>query len=116
MVGHTGNFEAAVQAVATLDVCLGRIEQAVEATGGQMLITADHGNVEQMFDPVSMQAHTAHTSGPVPLVYIGPQAISFSASGTLSDVAPTILSLMQLEIPAEMTGKSLATIRAQQSA
>jgi 2,3-bisphosphoglycerate-independent phosphoglycerate mutase len=116
MVGHTGDFEAAVQAVGTLDVCLGRIEQALKAADGQMLITADHGNVEQMFDPVSTQAHTAHTSGPVPLVYIGPQAISFSAPGTLSDVAPTILSLMHMEIPVEMTGKSLATIRAQQSA
>jgi 2,3-bisphosphoglycerate-independent phosphoglycerate mutase len=116
MVGHTGIFEAAVQAVNTLDSCLGRIEKKLKASGGQMLVTADHGNVEKMFDPTSKQAHTAHTSGPVPLVYIGPQTISFATTGTLSDVAPTILSLMHMDIPVEMTGESLATIRAPQSA
>ncbi|HEY5645344.1 MAG TPA: 2,3-bisphosphoglycerate-independent phosphoglycerate mutase [Pseudomonadales bacterium] len=116
MVGHTGNFDAAVTAVETLDRCLGRIEEALAKIGGQMLVTADHGNVEQMFDRESEQAHTAHTSEPVPLVYIGPQSVSFSASGTLSDVAPTILTLMHLDIPTEMTGKSLAKITARESA
>ncbi|MFV2089364.1 MAG: 2,3-bisphosphoglycerate-independent phosphoglycerate mutase [Pseudomonadales bacterium] len=116
MVGHTGVFNAAVQAVATLDGCLGRIEQKLKTAGGQMLVSADHGNVEQMFDPASGQAHTAHTSEPVPLVYVGPQIVTFAEAGTLSDVAPTILSLMHMDIPVEMTGKSLAIIRAQQSA
>jgi 2,3-bisphosphoglycerate-independent phosphoglycerate mutase len=116
MVGHTGVFDAAVVAVETLDVCLGRVEAALRSSGGQMLITADHGNVEQMFDHTGEQAHTAHTSEPVPLVYIGPEPLTLADNGLLSDVAPTILALMQLDIPAEMTGKSLATIATQQSA
>jgi 2,3-bisphosphoglycerate-independent phosphoglycerate mutase len=116
MVGHTGMFDAAVTAVGMLDKCLGRVETALEASGGQMLITADHGNVEQMLDPASEQAHTAHTSEPVPLVYIGPQNVDLANDGTLSDVAPTILTLMHMDIPAEMTGQSLASITAQQSA
>jgi 2,3-bisphosphoglycerate-independent phosphoglycerate mutase len=107
MVGHTGVFEAAVKAVETLDACLGRLETAVTDVGGQMLITADHGNVEQMLDHVSEQAHTAHTSEPVPLVYIGPAPVTFAERGTLADVAPTLLHLMHMDIPAEMTGKSL---------
>jgi 2,3-bisphosphoglycerate-independent phosphoglycerate mutase len=116
MVGHTGVFEAAVKAVETLDECLGRLEKAVNETGGQMLITADHGNVERMSDAATGQAHTAHTSEPVPLVYIGPQAVSFADGGTLADVAPTLLTLMHLEIPAEMTGRSLVRIRERRSA
>ncbi len=116
MVGHTGIFDAAVVAVETLDKCLGRIEAALQKAGGQMLITADHGNVEQMLDHVNEQAHTAHTSEPVPLVYVGPKDVSLAPNGTLSDVAPTLLALMHLDIPAEMTGKSLATIEALESA
>lgn len=116
MVGHTGIFDAAVQAVETLDECLGRLEAAIREAGGQMLITADHGNVEQMLDQNTEQAHTAHTSGPVPLVYIGPEPVRLADHGTLSDVAPSILSLMHLDIPAEMTGKSLVTIAALESA
>lgn len=116
MVGHTGDFDAAVRAVETLDHCLGRIEAALAKTGGQMLITADHGNVEQMFDHTTEQAHTAHTSEPVPLVYIGPKTVQLAPGGTLSDVAPTILALMHLDIPTEMTGKSLASITALESA
>lgn len=81
-----------------------------------MLITADHGNVEQMHDAHTQQAHTAHTSEPVPLVYVGPQKIELAADGTLSDIAPTILTLMHLEVPGEMTGRSIATIREQRSA
>ena len=80
-----------------------------------MLITADHGNCEQMLDPESQQEHTAHTHNVVPLVYVGPQTVQLS-SGTLADVAPTLLDLMHLEIPSEMTGRSLATIEAQQTA
>jgi 2,3-bisphosphoglycerate-independent phosphoglycerate mutase len=116
MVGHTGVFDAAVKAVETLDECLGRLEKALATVGGQMLITADHGNVEQMLDHVSEQAHTAHTSEPVPLVYIGPVKVSFAPQGTLADVAPTLLTLMHLDVPAEMTGKSLVSIPALESA
>lgn len=116
MVGHTGDFDAAVKAVETLDACLGRIAEALEATGGQMLITADHGNVEQMRDPSTNQAHTAHTCEPVPLVYFGPQAVKLSSGATLSDIAPTMLDLMHLEAPAEMTGESIAQIEERQSA
>ena len=107
MVGHTGSFDAAVKAVETLDTCLGRLEAAIRDTGGQMLITADHGNVEQMQDPESGQALTSHTSGPVPLVYVGPRQWHFTAEGALSDIAPTMLRLMDLDVPAEMTGHVL---------
>jgi 2,3-bisphosphoglycerate-independent phosphoglycerate mutase len=116
MVGHTGVFEAAVTAVETLDECLGRIEAALTETGGQMLITADHGNVERMRDHGSGQAHTAHTNEPVPLVYVGPQSVKLTANGTLSDIAPTVLELMRMEKPAEMTGNSLAQIEERRSA
>jgi 2,3-bisphosphoglycerate-independent phosphoglycerate mutase len=110
MVGHTGVFDAAVRAVTVLDECLGRIEAALAEVGGEMLITADHGNVEQMLDPANEQVHTAHTSEPVPLVYVGPKRVSFRDQGTLSDVAPSILTLMHMDIPAEMTGKSLVSL------
>lgn len=116
MVGHTGNFAAAVKAVETLDACLARLVQAIEETGGQMLITADHGNVEQMQDDVSGQAHTAHTSEPVPLVYVGPQDVTLRDGGVLADVAPTLLTLMHMEVPAEMTGRPLVDLKARRSA
>ncbi|MYE11076.1 MAG: 2,3-bisphosphoglycerate-independent phosphoglycerate mutase [Gammaproteobacteria bacterium] len=107
MVGHTGDFDAAVQAVEAVDGCLGRIVAAVEATGGHCLITADHGNAERMRDAGTGQAHTAHTSELVPLVYVGPEDVALDAGGTLSDVAPTLLELMGLAQPAEMRGRSL---------
>jgi len=116
MVGHTGKFEPALAAVETLDDCLGRLRQTLEETGGQMLITADHGNVEQMRDPQNDQAHTAHTHNLVPLVYFGPQEVHFSERGTLADIAPTLLERMHLDIPEEMTGHSLLTIDTRQSA
>ena len=116
MVGHTGVFDAAVAAVETLDRCLGRLDAALAAHGGQMLITADHGNVEKMHDKDSGQPHTAHTSELVPLVYIGPEALSLAGGGTLADVAPTLLELMRLDRPAEMTARSLARIRERQRA
>ncbi len=116
MVGHTGKMDAAISAVGTLDACLARLAQTIEETGGQMLITADHGNVEQMRDVANDQEHTAHTSNVVPLVYIGPQEVVFAEHGTLSDVAPTLLDLMHMEIPGEMTGRSLVTIDTRQSA
>ncbi|MAR91916.1 MAG: phosphoglycerate mutase (2,3-diphosphoglycerate-independent) [Pseudomonadales bacterium] len=108
MVGHTGKFDAAVKAVETLDQCLARVTEAVDANGGDMLITADHGNCEQMEDPNSGQPHTAHTTELVPLVYVGPDSVSLQAEGgRLSDIAPTILKLMDLPQPPEMTGKPL---------
>jgi 2,3-bisphosphoglycerate-independent phosphoglycerate mutase len=107
MVGHTGSFDAAVQAVEALDICLGRLLTAIRESGGQMLITADHGNVEQMMDLESGQALTSHTSGPVPLVYVGPRNWHFLQAGALSDIAPTMLTLMDLPVPAEMSGHVL---------
>lgn len=107
MVGHTGSFDAAVKAVETLDECLGRLMQAIRDSGGQCLITADHGNVEQMMDAESGQALTSHTSGPVPLVYVGQRPWRFTREGALSDIAPTLLTLMDMEVPAEMTGHVL---------
>lgn len=108
MVGHTGNFDAAVKACEMLDRCLGRLRQAIEQVGGEMLVTADHGNVEQMLDNETGQAHTAHTCELVPFVYVGTQkSMRIAEGGVLSDVAPTLLGLMGLERPAEMTGKPL---------
>jgi 2,3-bisphosphoglycerate-independent phosphoglycerate mutase len=109
MVGHTGDFAAAVKAVETLDICLGRLVAAIRETGGQCLITADHGNVEQMQDPESGQALTSHTSGPVPLVYVGAGHWQFTRHGALSDIAPTLLTLMKMPVPPEMTGHVLVT-------
>jgi len=107
MVGHTGNFDAAVKAAECLDQCMQRVAGALQGMGGQCLITADHGNAEQMQDPESGQAHTAHTTFPVPLVYLGKEDISFADGGKLSDIAPTLLDLMALKTPPEMTGRSL---------
>ncbi len=108
MVGHTGNFEAAVKAVETLDACIARVEKAVLAADGQALVTADHGNCEQMHDHHSEQPHTQHTTEPVPLFYIGNRGRKFrEASGVLADIAPTILNLMAIPKPKAMTGESL---------
>lgn len=107
MVGHTGNFDAAVKAVEVLDQCLGRIVAAIEEAKGELLLTADHGNVEQMLDPKTNQPLTSHTNGPVPLVYVGNSGKQFIASGSLSDIAPTLLTLIDVAIPAEMTGSVL---------
>jgi 2,3-bisphosphoglycerate-independent phosphoglycerate mutase len=107
MVGHTGIFEAAVQAVEALDACIGVLSDAVLAAGGEMLITADHGNVEQMADANTGQAHTAHTNFVVPLVYVGARAIELEDGGRLCDVAPSLVKLLDLPQPAEMTGRPL---------
>ena len=107
MVGHSGDFDAAVRAVEAVDGCLGRIVDAMGEVGGPCLVTADHGNVERMRDHGTGQAHTAHTAGPVPLVYVGPEAIGLDTGGSLSDVAPTLLDLMGLAAPPEMSGRSL---------
>lgn len=110
MVGHTGVFEAAVKAVECLDTCVGRIVEALDKVGGEALITADHGNVEQMEDAMTGQAHTAHTCEPVPFIYVGKRKLSIREGGVLADVAPTLLNLMGLEQPKEMTGKSIVTL------
>lgn len=107
MVGHSGDFDAAVKAVEAVDECVGRIVDALRETGGQCLITADHGNCEQMMDPESGQALTSHTSGPVPLVYVGEKTWQFTQEGSLSDIAPTMLRLMDIAVPEEMTGTVL---------
>ncbi len=107
MVGHTGDFEASVKAVEALDQCLARIVDAIQEVNGELLITADHGNVEQMLDQETKQPLTSHTNGPVPLVYVGGSGKEFIDEGSLCDLAPTLLSLLELEIPAEMTGKDL---------
>ncbi|MBL4582438.1 MAG: 2,3-bisphosphoglycerate-independent phosphoglycerate mutase [Gammaproteobacteria bacterium] len=107
MVGHTGDFDAAVKAVEAVDKCLVQIVEAVEESGAELLITADHGNVEQMLDPKTNQPLTSHTSGPVPLVYVGTSGRQFISDGSLSDLAPTLLSLLDMPVPKEMTGKIL---------
>ena len=106
MVGHTGNFEAATRAIETLDACLGRVVDAARAIGGEVLITADHGNAEQLHDDATGQAHTAHTLNLVPCLYVGRPA-TLIAGGALQDIAPTLLALMGLPKPAEMTGHAL---------
>jgi 2,3-bisphosphoglycerate-independent phosphoglycerate mutase len=108
MVGHTGVPEAILTAVETVDECLGRVLPVAEASGTRLLITADHGNCEMMVDPETGGPHTAHTTNPVPLVAVGTPYSTLRSGGALSDVAPTILDLLGLEQPAEMTGRSLA--------
>ena len=106
MVGHTGNLEAAKQAIEVLDECIGRTVKAMREIGGEVLITSDHGNAEMMADPATHQAHTAHTLNEVPLLYIGRKAKA-AEDGALQDVAPTLLAMMGLPQPPEMTGKPL---------
>ncbi|WOD11650.1 2,3-bisphosphoglycerate-independent phosphoglycerate mutase [Pseudomonas sp. NyZ704] len=110
MVGHTGDFAAAVKAVECLDECVRRVTEALARVGGEVLITADHGNVEQMSDDHTGQAHTAHTCEPVPFVYFGPRRVSMREGGILSDVAPTMLALLGLEQPEQMSGRSIITL------
>jgi 2,3-bisphosphoglycerate-independent phosphoglycerate mutase len=106
MVGHTGSLPAAIRAVETVDACLGRIADAIGAAGGALLVTADHGNAEMMRDPVTGAPHTAHTTNKVPVLLVGGPDAGL-ADGRLADIAPTLLALMQIAQPAEMTGQSL---------
>ncbi len=109
MVGHTGLLAAAIAAAEAVDVALGEIRNALLAVGGEMLVTADHGNLEMMRDPMTGEPHTSHTVGPVPLVYVG-RALPLRNGGSLRDIAPTLLALLGLPIPAEMTGHSLVEV------
>ncbi len=111
MVGHTGDFNATVKAIEVVDQCLGRVHEAVSRVGGEMLITADHGNAEQMFDFESGQPHTAHTTNPVPFLYVGRPA-TLAPTGALEDIAPTMLTLLDLPIPPEMSGRPLIAVSA----
>lgn len=110
MVGHTGVFEAAVKACEAIDKSVGRVVTALKEVGGEALITADHGNAEQMINPVTGQVQTAHTTLPVPLIYVGRDATP-AAKGRLSDLAPTMLNLLGMETPEQMTGKPLMVLK-----
>jgi len=109
MVGHSGKIEPTVKAVETVDACLGRIEIAVRAKGGAMLITADHGNAEMMVDPVTGGPHTAHTTNPVPFIVVAENYKQFTLkpNGSLRDISPTVLGMLGLDEPKEMTGQDL---------
>jgi len=106
MVGHTGDFDAAVKAIETVDICVGRVVEAIERAGGACLITADHGNAEQMVHPETGAPQTAHTTFVVPLVYVGERAAQLE-DGRLCDLAPTLLTMMNQPQPEAMTGTPL---------
>ena len=108
MVGHTGNLEAAIKALETIDECVGKVVDAVQKNNGTLLITADHGNIEQMIDYKTGEPHTAHTTNPVPFILVNyDDSVKLREGGCLADIAPTLLEIMGLPQPAEMTGKSL---------
>jgi len=106
MVGHTGSLEAAIKAIETIDECVGKVVEAVQSQNGVLLITADHGNAEQMIDYKTGEPHTAHTTNPVPLILVGLENAKLK-QGKLADLAPTMLEIMGLEKPEEMTGESI---------
>ncbi len=106
MVGHTGNLEAAIKAIETIDECVGKVVEAVENQNGVLIITADHGNAEQMIDYKTGEPHTAHTTNPVPLILVGMENAKLR-QGRLADLAPTMLDIMGLPKPEEMTGESI---------
>jgi 2,3-bisphosphoglycerate-independent phosphoglycerate mutase len=107
MVGHTGSLPAAIKAVETVDAGLGRIADAIQKSGGALVVTADHGNCEMMRDPKTGGPHTSHTTNPVPVMLVGASNRALNADGRLADIAPTLLELMELPKPKEMTGASL---------
>ncbi len=110
MVGHTGNLSATVKAIEVIDECLGKIIKALNEARGELIITSDHGNAELMYDYANNQPHTAHTNDPIPFIYVGRKAKITKDDGKLSDIAPTILYLMGLPQPSEMTGESLVKL------
>jgi 2,3-bisphosphoglycerate-independent phosphoglycerate mutase len=108
MVGHSGSLPATIEAVETVDRCLEKVMKSVESSGFRLLITADHGNAEMMFDPATGGPHTAHTTNPVPIVALHDEGVvTLRTGGALCDVAPTILEMFGLEQPPEMTGTTL---------
>jgi len=109
MVGHSGKIEPTVKAVETVDACLGRIESSVRAKGGAILITADHGNAEMMIDPATGGPHTAHTTNPVPFIVVAEHAKQYTLkpNGSLRDISPTMLGMLGVDEPKEMTGTDL---------
>ena len=107
MVGHTGIFEAAEKAVEVVDACAKKVITAILSKGGKVIVTADHGNAEKMIDYQTHMPFTAHTSNQVKCILVGAGDVSLRDGGRLADVAPTLLDLMELPVPAEMTGKSL---------
>jgi 2,3-bisphosphoglycerate-independent phosphoglycerate mutase len=107
MVGHTGVLPAVLKAVQTVDACLERVLASAERAGSSVLITADHGNCEMMIDPLTGGVHTAHTTNPVPLVAVRAGASALRGGGSLRDVAPTVLNLLGIAPPGEMTGRDL---------
>src|SRR6476469_7546284 len=113
MVGHSGKIEPTIKAVETVDACLGEIEKAVRAKGGAMLITADHGNAEQMIDPATGGPHTAHTTNPVPFIVVSEDAkkLALRSEGSLQDISPTVLGMLGFDQPKEMTGKDLRVVK-----
>lgn len=110
MVGHTGNLQAAIKAIETIDECVQKVVNVMVSKNGKMLITADHGNAEQMIDYTTGEPHTAHTTNPVPLIFVTENEKEKIQSGKLADIAPTILDLLNLEKPVEMTGESLLIV------
>jgi 2,3-bisphosphoglycerate-independent phosphoglycerate mutase len=113
MVGHSGKLEPTIRAVETVDRELGRIYQAVKQRGGSLLVTADHGNAEMLIDPVTGGPHTAHTTNPVPFILITDAktgTVSLKPNGSLRDISPTMLALLKMGQPAQMTGGDLLTI------
>ena len=108
MVGHTGDIPATIKAIETVDTCLGRVANAIDAVGGVLVVTADHGNADQMVDPITGEAYTAHTTNPVPFIVAGASKVAdLKEIGKLGDIAPTLLELLGIEQPAAMTGESL---------
>ena len=107
MVGHTGIIDCAVKAVETVDTCVGKVAEKILSMGGAMLITADHGNADQMIDPESQGPFTAHTTFPVPFIVLGCGDVKLRADGVLADIAPTMLKILELEQPEEMSGTSI---------
>ena len=108
MVGHTGSLPATIKAVETVDACLSRVLVAADKAGARLLITADHGNCELMIDPATGGPHTAHTTNPVPILLVDPDGDRpLRGGGALRDVGPTILAMLGLDVPGEMTGKDL---------